>query len=741
MPKKVYIIADYIIFSEREGILDTSKVYDWLIDGDEAKGTVKDFIEDFGTNRMYSVVCRECQELKNISGNSIINNGIVCQDCRKALKPIKIKKPLKSLVELVPEVVDYWSDRNTTSPDSIYQNRQSLMRLWLICKLCGKEFSKSYESTVSSGCTCRSCTRRLNVPEEMSLKYLYPEVAKWYDSAKNILSSDKVSSRSNFKYNFICPDCGSVFSSSLNSVISSYKNGRSGCRVCAGYEVVKGFNDLSTKNEISYRLWDYEKNNKSPFEVLYSDQRFYWFKCEEGHSFRGTPFRILKSYNKGGKICPICSGREVVAEVNDVKTLNPLAYKYWDYDKNPDTPEEVYYHSDLKRWFKCDVGHSYTRCVSGMYRSYKNNTKGSGCIYCSGKNVESGVSDLKTLFPYLVYNCWSYEFNEVDPTTVHPYSGKYYWWVCTKCGQPFELDCDRRVRGLGLCEDCRVVKSISAREFEVFSFVKGYCEDAVSQVNFGDYSYDMYIPSKELVIEFNGIYYHSDAVSRYVDGSWNLKKYKELKERGISLLVIWEDDWLNKNQVCKEMLLRKLGVSTVNRVNARDCKVVERAKNTGIIFWNHIQGDVGIGCRYVSLVLGDDTVAELAYRYDKEGINIVRYATNCIVRGGFSKLLKFLKEKCRLEGYKFVYTFSDNSVSEGSLYKDTGFILESELKPDYMYVYAGKREHKFNFRKSRFKSDPHLSYEEGMSERELAALNGLYRVYDYGKKRWVLYVD
>lgn len=48
------------------------------------------------------------------------------------------------------------------------------------------------------------------------------------------------------------------------------------------------------------------------------------------------------------------------------------------------------------------------------------------------------------------------------------------------------------------------------------------------------------------------------------------------------------------------------------------------------------------------------------------------------------------------------------------------------------------RHHKFNYRIARFRRDPDLEYHDGMSERELAALNGLERVYDAGKTRWVL---
>ena len=87
-----------------------------------------------------------------------------------------------------------------------------------------------------------------------------------------------------------------------------------------------------------------------------------------------------------------------------------------------------------------------------------------------------------------------------------------------------------------------------------------------------------------------------------------------------------------------------------------------------------------------------------------------------------------------------IYTFSDNSSSNGELYYNNGFSLESIINPDYSYLYENQRVHKFNFRKERFMRDSSLQYKEGLSEKQLADLNGIYRIYDSGKKKWVLEV-
>lgn len=85
-----------------------------------------------------------------------------------------------------------------------------------------------------------------------------------------------------------------------------------------------------------------------------------------------------------------------------------------------------------------------------------------------------------------------------------------------------------------------------------------------------------------------------------------------------------------------------------------------------------------------------------------------------------------------------VITFADHTLSDGGMYERLGFVVDGELKPDYMYVVNGIRVHKFNYRLKRFREDDSLRYEDGMSESELARLNGLDRVYDVGKVRYVL---
>lgn len=112
---------------------------------------------------------------------------------------------------------------------------------------------------------------------------------------------------------------------------------------------------------------------------------------------------------------------------------------------------------------------------------------------------------------------------------------------------------------------------------------------------------------------------------------------------------------------------------------------------------------------------------------------MIRYATNGLVQGGFTKLLKYAASKFTPSSF---VTFADHCISDGGLYANNGFIVDTQIEPDYMYVVNGERKHKFGYRIQKFRSDPNLLFQEGLTERELATLNGLDRIWDAGKTKY-----
>jgi len=189
----------------------------------------------------------------------------------------------------------------------------------------------------------------------------------------------------------------------------------------------------------------------------------------------------------------------------------------------------------------------------------------------------------------------------------------------------------------------------------------------------------------------------------------------------------------------------------VERVGARELTLasVSHKEASAFLEENHIQGSAS-GAHHCALFDSNAriraliTVKRVGGENASEGLwSIERYATAGIVPGGFTRLLAFAGRTIVSNGgvLKKWVTFADMGISDGGLYAQNGFFIEKTLAPDYRYVVRALRVHKFNYRVNRFRVDPTLQYVDGYTERELAALNGISRIWDAGKERWVKIVN
>lgn len=300
-----------------------------------------------------------------------------------------------------------------------------------------------------------------------------------------------------------------------------------------------------------------------------------------------------------------------------------------------------------------------------------------------------------------------------------------------------ELDCSqgtvhRYVQQHGIIN--RDVSKPSAGEYEISEFITklGFEIERSNRQLISPLELDIYIPAKNIAIEYNGLYWHSN---QHKKNNYHSNKRKICESVGIRLIQIFEDDWVHRQEIVKKMLAHKLGVSGSSRVYARKCKIVQCCVKS-FLQSNHIQGPAPQTISY-ALSHNDQIVAACSFRLVKDTTyELVRFATSCTVAGAASKLIsKFIKDHQHCTN---LISFADLSVSNGELYETLGFTKLYELPPDYKYIITDKRVHKFRYRKSKFKNDPSLLYEEGLTEFQLAELNGINRIYDSGKIKYVL---
>jgi hypothetical protein len=264
--------------------------------------------------------------------------------------------------------------------------------------------------------------------KERSLAAQYPYLCSEWDYEKNHpLTPDMVTSMSDKSIWWKCKNghswCARVHSRSKGS----------GCPICSNNYIISGENDLATTNPEIIKNWDYDKNTVSPHEISSKKQISIWLKCDQGHSYKTSLKLLIK--NDGKIKCPRCMNsagesshrnKHYRAAFISIEESHPVCLSEWDYEKNIIKPNEVTAGSDIKVWWKCNEGHSYSASLSNHL------SLGRGCPYCGKHKLLTGYNDLATVKPEVI-PYWNYEKNSeigLYPEKITSESKTKAWWTC-----------------------------------------------------------------------------------------------------------------------------------------------------------------------------------------------------------------------------------------------------------------------------------------------------------------------
>jgi hypothetical protein len=381
----------------------------------------------------------------------------------------------------------------------------------------------------------------------------------------------------------------------------------------------------------------------------------------------------------------------------------------------------------MAKW-QCALGHVWETKVTARA------VNGTGCAVCGGSRILPGFNDLATLEPQSAL-MW-HEDNEKLASEVARRSDYSALWQCSS-GHVWRARIADIVDGHG-CPDCASKTFVSRFEQEIADYVASLGVETETTVRrfAGISELDIFAPSLNIAVECHGVYWHSE---RFKPKGVHAAKREACEALGIRLIQVWEDDWAGRRPIVERMLAHKLGASAEPRVAARSttARSVTTAEAREFLEANHIQGFTG-ATYHMGLEHDGHLVAVMSLkRTGKPGeLRLERYATAAHVLGGQSKLIRHVEKAD--PSWTHLITFADHEVSDGSLYERTGWVKDGELAPDYKYRVGNRREHKFSYRLARFRADPALKFEESLSERQLAAVNGLDRIWDSGKTRYVL---
>lgn len=254
---------------------------------------------------------------------------------------------------------------------------------------------------------------------------------------------------------------------------------------------------------------------------------------------------------------------------------------------------------------------------------------------------------------------------------------------------------------------------------------------------------DIYIPSKNVAIEYNGIKWHSEFFG-HKDRHYHIDKLNGCNKKGVSLIQIFEDEYELNKELVIDKIKHILHIDcNKESIFARKCsvKVIDKYIAEDFLNINHIQGFASASL-YLGLYYNTILVAVMSFIEENDQMwNLNRFASNikynCIGAGG--KLFKYFTKNYQ---FKEIKSFADRrwTINQNSnLYTKLGFSFVGFTNPDYAYynskVDRYKRFHKFGFRKQILSKRYNLPLE--LTELEMMKELGYDRIWDCGLIKYV----
>lgn len=363
-----------------------------------------------------------------------------------------------------------------------------------------------------------------------------------------------------------------------------------------------------------------------------------------------------------------------------------------------------------------------------------------GCPVC-GNKLKNQVSKLTT--EEFVEKAKKIHGNKYDYSNVEyvDYDTKVKI-ICPEHGE-FWQSPDSHLQGKG----CRLCNwSISKAEEKLISFINN--ELGIETINhdrtiISPYELDIYIPSLKIGIEYNGLFWHSEYFGK--DKNYHLNKLNVCNKKGIKLIQIFEDEYINKQEIVLGKIKHLLGKSDVGKkIYGRNCiiKEISSTESKNFLEKSHIQG-FSRSTTYLGAYNDGKLVGVMNFLRESKDSNkweLNRFATDneyiCCGIGG--KMFKYFITNYNPEEIK---SFADRrwTINEGSnVYIKLGFNFNSFVPPDYSYFCQKdglKRQHKFNFRKQILHKKYGLPL--SMTENEMTKKLKCFKIWNCGLIKYV----
>lgn len=258
------------------------------------------------------------------------------------------------------------------------------------------------------------------------------------------------------------------------------------------------------------------------------------------------------------------------------------------------------------------------------------------------------------------------------------------------------------------------------------------------------YELDIFVPSKNVAIEYCGLRWHGEVFGGK-ENKYHYNKMAECNKRGIRLLTIFEDEYIDKPEVVRSRIRNSLG-SSEERIFARKTQfgVIPKALCDSFLHQYHLQGKGTCKYRFglydkCGRLVSVMTFGHLSRAHTGKGlgnvIELKRFASfpGISVVGGASKMLKNAIRLLKMEGFEYIKSYCDmrwaNQVRP--VYETLGFELQAFTKYTPHYIQGQKRIRNQALRKT---PQERLT---GKTEWELRREQGYDRIWDCGHRTYI----
>lgn len=308
------------------------------------------------------------------------------------------------------------------------------------------------------------------------------------------------------------------------------------------------------------------KNNEYLIEFLDYKKRVLTIKCQN----EIKEIEINSFYGRGG-ITPMLKKLNCFVswkyEIGDYRA-DKRGNAYIIVDKKIVSKQKKNYVSNEKHYmYKC------LRCniVGDWHREDAN----IGCPYCSGKKVQKGVNDMKTLFPqyvkYLKDKSWADSHTGKGNEVIDI--------ICPRCQHNKQMIVSNLTKGHFYCDKC----------CDGFSYPEKFISNVLKQLNIeyiyqlsnkhfkwcDKYRYDFYLPKYHSIIEVNGMQHYKETkgiFSAPLEEQQKIDRYKkELAiNNGIRNYYVVDTRFSDCNFI-KTSLINTINEIDFNKINWQLC--------------------------------------------------------------------------------------------------------------------------------------------------------------------------